>query len=127
MDAMRNIVITIIVIYKLSIIHRADKNAYHITSMYIFQSSHFQAKCPFLLGTVEKSTVFNGITTVYTITTKRIYGNNRYGINSGCVCIVRIFKNGCINMTISSNCDSSLLENVLDQMKYSINWTRMID
>jgi hypothetical protein len=57
-------------------------------------SNHFQDKCPFLLGTDEKFTVFNGIINVYTIATIEIYAANIYGINSGLFCIFIILNIG---------------------------------
>jgi hypothetical protein len=56
--------------------------------------NHFQDKCPFLLGTVENSTVCNGIATVYNIPINTKYAANKYGINSGRVSIFKIFNIG---------------------------------
>jgi hypothetical protein len=56
--------------------------------------NHFQARCPFLLGTVENSTVFNGITIVYSIPINTKYATNKYGITSGCDSIFKILNIG---------------------------------
>jgi hypothetical protein len=80
--------------YILSIIQRDDRKACHIIIIYIFQSNQFQAKCPFLLFTDEKSIVLNGITIVYTIIINKRYPANKYGINSGCLSIFIIFNIG---------------------------------
>jgi hypothetical protein len=58
-------------------IQRTDRNAYNIIIMYILSLNQFQDKCPFLLGVDEKSTVCNGITTVYTIPINRKYATNK--------------------------------------------------
>jgi hypothetical protein len=118
---MRNTVANIKSGYILSIIHRDDKNACHINIIYIFTFNQFHDKCPFLLGTVEKSTVFNGIMKVYKIPTNTIYANNKYGISSGREFICVILNIGCKNITKNAICDNNLFENVLDQIKYSIN------
>jgi hypothetical protein len=80
--------------YILSIIQRADRKACHIIIIYIFKSNQFQAKCPFLLGTDEKSMVFNGLSVVYTIIINKRYPANKYGTNSGCLSIFIIFNIG---------------------------------
>jgi hypothetical protein len=85
--------------YILSIIHRNDRKAYHIKIIYIFQVSHFQDKCPFLLGTDENSIVFNGIIAVYSITINARYPPNMYGINSGVFSIFMILNIGMHNIT----------------------------
>jgi hypothetical protein len=117
---MRNTVANIKTEYILSIIHRDDKNACHINIIYILTLNQFHDKCPFLLGTVEKSTVFNGIMKVYTIPKNTIYANNKYGINSGREFICVILNIGWKIITKNASCDNNLFGNVLDQIKYSI-------
>ena len=76
-DIIRAIVMNINVGYILSIIQRADINTYHIAIIYIFHINQFQDKCPFLLCTVEKSIVRNGITTVYNTPINTRYATNK--------------------------------------------------
>jgi hypothetical protein len=85
--------------YILSIIHRNDRNAYHIKIIYIFHVSHLQDKCPFLLGIVENSIVFNGIIAVYSIAINARYPPNMYGIHSGVFSIFMILNIGMHNIT----------------------------
>jgi hypothetical protein len=113
--------------YILSIIHRNDRKAYHINIIYIFHVSHFQDKCPFLLGTDENSIVFNGIIAVYSITINVRYPPNMYGINSGVFSIFMILNIGMHNITNNAICDSNLFGNVLDHIKYSISCIIMND
>jgi hypothetical protein len=58
---------------------------------------------------------------VYKIPTNTIYANNKYGISSGLEFICVILNIGCKNITKNAICDNNLFENVLDQIKYSIN------
>jgi hypothetical protein len=62
--------------------------------MYIFQVNHFQARCPFLLGTDKNVKVFNGVIIVYIIIINIKYATNKYGINSGIFSIFRMLNTG---------------------------------
>ena len=53
------------VIYILSIIHLDDRNINHINIINKLKFNQFHDRCPFVLGIIENSAVFNGIIIIY--------------------------------------------------------------